>query len=151
VATPLPGGQRLGIVMCGPALAAIDFLPGSAECRPPASAAAAAAALALDAYFQDPHSVDRVPLSLAGTPFQQRVWAALCAIEVGTTRRYGPLAQELGSGARAVAGACRRNPVPILVPCHRVVAAHGWGGYMGRTDGPELLIKRWLIEHERRV
>ncbi|MBM4201079.1 MAG: methylated-DNA--[protein]-cysteine S-methyltransferase [Gammaproteobacteria bacterium] len=90
-----------------------------------------------------------VPLRSAGTPFERRVWGALVAIPVGMTISYGRLAGQLGSSARAVAGACRANPWPLLVPCHRVVGAHGLGGYCGATDGPWLEVKRWLLRHEQ--
>lgn len=150
VGSPLPGGLRLGILMAGPALAAIDLLPPDVALRRPRSAATAAVTAALDAYFGDPTAAPVLAYAAGGTPFQRRVWDALAAIPCGTTRGYGELAAALGSGPRAVAGACRRNTIPILVPCHRVVAAGGWGGYMGRSDGPELLIKRWLLAHEQR-
>ena len=83
-----------------------------------------------------------------GTAFQQRVWRALKAIPPGEVRTYGELAQSLASGPRAVAGACRANPWPLLIPCHRVVSAHGMGGYCGHTEGPYLAIKHWLLAHE---
>ena len=63
--------------------------------------------------------------------FQHRVWDAMLAIPFGETRTYGELAAELGTSPRAVGGACGRNPLPILVPCHRVVAKNGLGGYSG--------------------
>lgn len=87
-------------------------------------------------------------LQPGGTPFQRRVWQRLRRIPCGQVMRYGELAQELGSSARAVAGACRANPIPILIPCHRVIAATGPGGYMGKTGGQTLAIKRWLLQHE---
>jgi methylated-DNA-[protein]-cysteine S-methyltransferase len=62
---------------------------------------------------------------------------------------YGELAQRLKSSARAVGNACRRNPIAIVVPCHRVVAASGDGGFMGKRTGHALAIKRWLLAHER--
>jgi methylated-DNA-[protein]-cysteine S-methyltransferase len=102
----------------------------------------------LAAYFADGAAGFDLPLSLGGTPFQQRVWAALRAIPAGSTRTYGELAQELGTGPRAVGGACRANPCPIVVPCHRVVAAGGLGGFAGDTSGRRLAIKRWLLQHE---
>lgn len=102
----------------------------------------------LDHYFQDPRFRFRLPLATPGTPFQRRVWAALRAIPAGETRTYGELAAELGSSARAVGGACRANPVPIVVPCHRVVAVDGLGGFSGATAGPRLAAKRWLLAHE---
>lgn len=72
-----------------------------------------------------------LPLAPAGTAFQRRVWQAMAAIPFGATRSYGALARELASGARAVGMACGANPLPILIPCHRVVATAGLGGYSG--------------------
>lgn len=102
----------------------------------------------LQAYFDQPTTPFSILLELHGTPFQQRVWQALRAIPCGTVRSYGELARALGTSARAVGGACRANPVPIVVPCHRVVAARGLGGFAGCVDGPELARKRWLLAHE---
>lgn len=102
----------------------------------------------LDAYFTNGHAGFQVPLALQGTPFQQRVWQALLKIPPGTASTYGQLAEKLHSSPRAVGNACRANPVPIIVPCHRVIAAHGIGGYGGQTRGRRLDIKRWLLRHE---
>lgn len=73
--------------------------------------------------LDDPRQPAELPLDLCGSAFQQGVWQALRAIPCGETRRYGQLARLLGSHARAVAGACARNPVGLLVPCHRVLGA----------------------------
>ena len=103
---------------------------------------------ALDAYFlAGSHCID-LPVDLRGTPFQLRVWQALRGIDPGETRTYGALARELGTSPRALGGACRANPCPIIVPCHRVVAADGLGGFAGDKSGRKLAIKRWLLEHE---
>jgi len=99
----------------------------------------------LRAYLANFQQVFTLPLALPGTPFQQRVWQALCTIPPGQTVTYGQLARTLGSGPRAVGGACRANPVAIIVPCHRVVGAHGLTGYMGQHG---LAYKRWLLTHE---
>lgn len=72
-----------------------------------------------------------LPLTPAGTAFQRRVWDAMQHIPYGRTASYGDLARQLGSAARAVGGACGRNPIPIVVPCHRVVSGTGLGGYSG--------------------
>ena len=64
-------------------------------------------------------------------------------------RTYGELAKLLNSSARAVGGACRANPISLVIPCHRVVASNGLGGYGGATAGKRLAIKQWLLEHER--
>jgi methylated-DNA-[protein]-cysteine S-methyltransferase len=87
----------------------------------------------------------------AGTPFQLRVWHALMAIPAGQPATYGALAKRLGTGARAVGQACGANPLPILIPCHRVVAASGLGGFMHSAAGTPLDVKTWLLAHERRA
>ena len=100
----------------------------------------------LDSYFATA-SFHKIPaLAPAGTKFQQCVWRALLQIPCGSVKTYGQLAAELKTGNRAVGQACRRNPIAILIPCHRVVSAGDMGGYMGKTG--HLYIKRWLLEHE---
>jgi methylated-DNA-[protein]-cysteine S-methyltransferase len=82
-----------------------------------------------------------------GTPYQQRVWQAISAIPRGQVLTYGDIAAQIGSGPRAVANACGANNIPLIVPCHRVVAKGGIGGFMqGNKDG--LKIKKWLLKHE---
>ena len=116
---------------------------------PPANATAERVAEALAAYFEDPRYAFGLELDLAGTVFQRRVWRALVDIPPGRTLSYGALANRLGTSARAVGGACRANPCPIVVPCHRVVAADGGlGGYSGAREGRWLEMKRALLEHE---
>ena len=85
---------------------------------------------------------------LDGTPFQRRVWQVLQKIPSGSTMTYGEVAQQIGSGARAVGNACRANPCPLIVPCHRVVGVDGLGGFSGERGGEKLEIKRWLLQHE---
>lgn len=97
---------------------------------PEPTALLVAAQAALDSYF-DTGTIRTVPLRPAGTAYQQRVWALMRTIPDGATQTYGALAHDLASGPRAVAGACARNPIPILIPCHRVVGATGLGGYSG--------------------
>jgi methylated-DNA-[protein]-cysteine S-methyltransferase len=103
------------------------------------------------AYFQDPSQAIGLPARLIGTAFQQRVWRAIAAIPAGSTRTYGALAAALGSSPRAVGGACRANPCPLVVPCHRVVARQGLGGFAGDRGGRLLAIKRHLLAHEGSV
>ena len=99
-------------------------------------------------YFEQGQWSANIPLQLSGTEFQQRVWRSLLAIPAGDVLTYGELAGELKSSARAVGQACRRNPTPVVVPCHRVVAASGLGGFAGVTAGAMSDIKRWLLHHE---
>jgi len=102
----------------------------------------------LAAYFADGGHRPRVPVCLKGTPFQHRAWDLLMTIPAGRTVTYGTLAVELGSSARAVGAACRANPCPLVIPCHRVVGARGLGGFAGDRGGRLLGIKRWLLRHE---
>lgn len=86
----------------------------------------------LDAYFDGRLQDFSLSLAPAGSAFQQTVWKAIAAIPYGKTRTYGELAIQLRSAARAVGGACGRNPIPIVIPCHRVVGAAGrLTGYSG--------------------
>jgi methylated-DNA-[protein]-cysteine S-methyltransferase len=96
----------------------------------------------------DPDAPFDLPLAIEGTPFQKSVWQAMCAIPRGRTRTYGALARELGGEARAVGQACGDNRLPIVIPCHRVVAAGGIGGFAHATNGYLIEAKRWLLLHE---
>jgi methylated-DNA-[protein]-cysteine S-methyltransferase len=103
----------------------------------------------LQDYFDGRRSAFDLPLTPHGSTFQQRVWAALQAIPIGQTRSYGEIARLLGSSARAVGQANGANPIPIFIPCHRVLASGGaLSGYSG-GDGPST--KRWLLQHEHRL
>ncbi len=100
----------------------------------------------LTEYFASTRTIFDVPLDVVGSAFQRRVWEALRAIPYGTTLSYSELARRLGDprATRAVGAANARNPIPIIVPCHRVVGAHGdLTGFGGGLDR-----KRWLLEHE---
>jgi methylated-DNA-[protein]-cysteine S-methyltransferase len=102
----------------------------------------------LQDYFDGQRTGFELPLAPFGSAFRQKVWAALRAIPPGETRGYGDLAKALGTAARAVGQANGANPIPIIIPCHRVVGAGGLlGGYSG-GEGPET--KRYLLELERR-
>ena len=83
-------------------------------------------------YFNGGTAAFDLPLEPTGSPFQRRVWSALCTIPYGETRTYGILAKEIKTSPRAVGKACGANPIPIIIPCHRVVGAHSIGGYSGR-------------------
>jgi len=92
-----------------------------------------------------------VELKASGTHFQQRVWKALQKIPSGTVVTYGDLAKRLKTSPRAVGNACRKNPISVVIPCHRVVSKTGLGGYGGKTAGESLRIKEWLLKHERAI
>ncbi len=83
-------------------------------------------------YFAGDRQAFDLPLAPRGSAFQQDFYAALCAIPFGETRTYGDLAGDLGVSAQAIGQACGANPIPILIPCHRVLAASGLGGFSGR-------------------
>ncbi|MET1253517.1 methylated-DNA--[protein]-cysteine S-methyltransferase [Aliikangiella maris] len=99
----------------------------------------------IGAYFSKQSNSFKVPIYRQGTDFQQRVWRALTRIPAGEVRTYGQIAAELGSSARAVGTACRKNPTPVIVPCHRVVSATGIGGFSGQQVGHLVDIKRQLL------
>lgn len=102
----------------------------------------------LQAYFQGRLKDFSLPLRPTGTPFQQSVWRLLKAIPYGDWRTYGRIASDLGSSPRAVGGACARNPIPIIIPCHRVTGAKGqMTGYSG---GSGIAVKRFLLDLEAR-
>jgi methylated-DNA-[protein]-cysteine S-methyltransferase len=148
LATPLPEGWRFGIQCANGAVISADFLPPDTPLLSPQGTCACRAAADVQDYFAAGRTVPAAPLAPRGTPFQQQVWQALRAIPPGQPCSYGALAARLGSSARAVAAACRANPIPLLIPCHRVVAAQGPGGYMGAVDGAPLRLKLWLLAHE---
>ncbi len=126
------------------------FAPGARQIRPAAAPAddMLPVLAQLQAYFEDGRQGFSLPVKLLGTDFQRRVWQALQAIPAGEVRTYGQLAEQLGSHSRAIGMACRNNPVPLIVPCHRVVAADGPGGFAGQRGGEKLALKRWLLAHE---
>lgn len=126
----------------------IRYLPLSSKSISPRNALAALAAAQLEAYLADPDARFDLPLAVQGTPFQLKLWEALCQIPRGKTLTYGELARRLDGEARAVGQACGDNRLPVVIPCHRVVAAGGIGGFAHSTGGYLLEAKRWLLAHE---
>ncbi|MGB2832426.1 MAG: methylated-DNA--[protein]-cysteine S-methyltransferase [Methylotenera sp.] len=101
----------------------------------------------IESYLKKSNSTFNLPIMPKGTPFQRRVWQAICAIPSGQVLTYSDIAVKLKSSPRAVANACGANHLPLVIPCHRVVAKHGLGGFMkGAASG--LKIKTWLLHHE---
>jgi methylated-DNA-[protein]-cysteine S-methyltransferase len=141
----------LGITATDSHVTGIRFLVPSVPAKAPKkNTIAYLACIQLQQYLDDGRYVFDLPLMLTGTRHRLAVWEAMQRIGAGKTRTYGELASELHSSARAIGGACGANPIPVVVPCHRVIAAGGRiGGFMGaRDEGFEIGIKRWLLEHE---
>ncbi len=141
----------LGIIASDTHLTGVRFLSLDTPFRSPRrNSIAHLACVQIQAYLDNPRFEFDVPIRLFGTHHRLQVWEAMRRIPAGKVSTYGEIARELRSSARAVGGACGANPVPVVVPCHRVVGANGaLGGFMGsREEGFELDIKRWLLEHE---
>jgi len=103
----------------------------------------------LEEYFLSASSGFSVDIYADGTEFQQSVWGVISSIKVGDTLTYSDVAKQLNSSPRAVGNACRANPVPIIVPCHRIVSKSGIGGFAGQREGDNIDVKYWLLEHEK--
>ena len=140
----------VGVRTEGAALAEIVYLPRSAGTQAPTNALAERACVQIEKYVADPEYTFKLPLKQLGTAFQRRVWEQIAAITLGRTRTYGDLARRLGSAPRAVGQACGNNYFPLLIPCHRVVAAKGLGGFAHASGGYLLEVKRRLLAHEAR-
>ena len=139
----------VGVRTEGGALAEIVYLPRSAGALAPTDALAERACAQIEKYVADPDYRFKLPLKPIGTVFQRRVWDQIAAIPCGKTRTYGDLARALRSAPRAVGQACGTNYFPLVIPCHRVVAANGLGGFAHSSDGYLIEVKRRLLEHER--
>lgn len=138
---------KLGFCFCENEILNLEFLPTS--CKLKNSKSAAFIVHALETYFRDANYRFELNYELQGTPFQKRVWRALTRIPTGKTLSYGELAKKLDTSARAIGNACRTNPLPIIIPCHRVIGSDGkLCGFAGKTSGDPLARKRWLLRHE---
>ena len=143
-------GFRVGIRCDDGEIIAIHYIAPGPEI-PPQNGLAAEARRQVLTYLDDPGAALDLPLRPAGTRFQRLVWEQISRIPTHQTRTYGELAKALDSAPRAVGQACGANPYPLIVPCHRVIAAHGGLGGFARQNGGFLLdVKRWLLAHEGR-
>ena len=138
----------LGVRTIGERVTDIDYLPLGIETLAPTTRLAERACREIERYLEDPQYGPQVPFDYAGTAFQCRVWREISAIPCGSTLTYKDIARALRTAPRPVGGACGRNRLPIVIPCHRVLAAGGLGGFMGGTGSGALAIKRWLLRHE---
>jgi methylated-DNA-[protein]-cysteine S-methyltransferase len=138
----------LGIRTAGGALTGIEYLPRFVATFAPTTKLAAKVCRQIERYLDDPEFRFDLPFEFTGTAFQQRVWQAICAIPSGATLSYLDVARQLQSAPRPVGGACGANRIPLVIPCHRVVASGGIGGFMNARGGAPLEIKKWLLRHE---
>ncbi len=148
--------MHVGLRIADGQLTAITYLPTSTPLCAPQDALTERAVRQIERYRDDPDAPFDLPLAPAGNPLQRAVWAQISSIPRGRTRTYGELsaAIEQASGLqgnanpRTVGQACGDNPYPIVVPCHRVVAADGLGGFSHHTSGFLIEAKTWLLRHE---
>ncbi len=148
--------MHVGIRVGEGRLTAITYLPPSTPLRAPQDALSERAARQIERYRDDPDAPFDLPLADCGNPLQRAVWAQISAIPRGRTRTYGQLAAAIENAAgpqsnanpRTVGQACGDNPYPIVVPCHRVVAADGLGGFSHHATGFLIEAKTWLLRHE---
>ena len=149
VVVPAPFGA-VGIRSDAGAMLEMVYLPPSFEPQAPRDSLAEQAAVQMTRYLDDPDFRFTLPLAKVGTVFQQKVWTAIAAIPRGAVLTYGDVARRVGSAPRAVGQACGANWFPMVIPCHRVTAAGGLGGFSHHDDenGFHLGVKRWLLAHE---
>lgn len=145
----LPFG-KFGIRTAGAVVTELVYLAPHFDEKAPQDKVAELAAEQVLRYCQDPDFVFDLPLARVGSAFQHKVWDTIAAIPRGSVRTYGEVARHIGSAPRAVGQACGANWFPLVIPCHRVTAANGLGGFSNNDDqnGYHLSIKRWLLAHE---
>lgn len=141
----------VGIRSDGGAVRELVYLPASFNAKAPVDPVSERAALQIERYLDDPDFQFDLPLATAGTLFQRKVWAAISAIPRGKVLTYGDVARRVQSAPRAVGQACGANWFPLVIPCHRVTAAGGLGGFSHHDDetGFHVGVKRWLLAHEK--
>lgn len=141
-------GFALGVLTDDRAITLIEFL-SPRDAQPPRTPLAAEAAAQLAQYLKDATHRFDLPLAPGGSAHQNAVWAVMCGIPPGDTLTYGDVARRIASSPRAVGAACGANPLPVIIPCHRIVGAGGaLGGFANAREGFLPGIKRWLLAHE---
>jgi len=146
LAAPFGG---IGVRLADGLVSETVYLPDSIAAQAPKNALARETVRQIRAYLRDPAFVFDLPLAPRGSEFQRRVWAEIATIPTGATLSYGEVARRIRSGPRAVGQACGANWFSLLIPCHRVLAAGGIGGFGDSGgEGFHLNIKRWLLAHE---
>lgn len=141
---------KLGIRMDDTSLRQLVYLPQDYEEVTAVDELSQAVVKQIDQYLLMPTFKFDLPLFKVGTPFQRRVWALIGTIPAGRVSTYGELSRALHSSPRAVGQACGANWFPLVIPCHRVTAARGLGGFSNHRDekGFHVGVKRWLLAHE---
>jgi len=145
---PAPFGA-MGIRTEDGVLLELTYLPPQYEAKAPADALNKEVARQVKAYLADPDFEFELPLSATGTDHQRKVWDVINAIPRGEVLTYAQVARRIGSAPRAVGQACGANWVPLVIPCHRVTATVGIGGFAHHDGGFHQNVKRWLLQHER--
>lgn len=146
VAAPFGG---IGVRVDRAAVRELVYLPESVRPRAATSTLARNVASQVTSYLADPAFCFDLPLAARGSAFQNEVWGVISAIPPGATLSYGDVARRIRSAPRAVGQACGANWFPLIIPCHRVLAANGLGGFASHDDdGFHLEVKRWLLRHE---
>ncbi len=139
----------LGVHTVGESVSEIVFLPEATKLQRARSAVAQEFCRQLALYLNHPEFTFDLPIKTGGTDFQREVWSQMRQIPSSRTLTYGEIAARLNSSARAVGQACGANRLPIVIPCHRIVAKQGIGGFAHRAAGFPVNVKRWLLAHER--
>lgn len=139
---------KVGVATRDGIVTELKYLPLSFASISSKNELARRAAQQLEAYRRDANSKFDLPVVVEGSELQKSVWKAMCAIPRGKTRTYGDVARELGTDPREVGQSCGDNRLPLVIPCHRIVAADGIGGFGHATSGYLLEAKRWLLMHE---
>ena len=126
------------------------YLPPTTDLIAPKTKLSEDIASQINRYFSDCTFIFNLPLASVGTAFQQKVWHAISQIQQGTVLTYSEVAKQIGSAPRAVGQACGANWFPLVIPCHRVTATGGLGGFANHAEaeGFHLGVKRWLLAHE---
>jgi len=139
---------KVGVAIRDDVVTQLKYLPLSAPSVSAGTGLAKRAERQLQGYRSDPNTTFDLPVLIEGSALQKAVWRAMCAIPRGKTRTYGELARELGADPRDIGQCCGDNRLPLVIPCHRNVAADGIGGFAHATSGYLLEAKRWLLMHE---
>jgi methylated-DNA-[protein]-cysteine S-methyltransferase len=144
VSAPFGG---VGVTIQNDYVVGVDLRSNSPSAHPIYDPFAQNVAHQIQQYFLQKNFKLDISYAVSGTPFQKRVWKVISEIPYGHVMTYSELAKKVTSGPRAVANACGANPLPLLIPCHRVVAKNGLGGFMQGVEGG-IKIKAWLLANE---